>query len=136
MSITKSGKGLKKPTGHVDIGFIGTSTDILEKAVTNELGIGKVPSRPFMRRTIDMHKQEIYKMAIRAISEVMMGNMSNSTMLKSIGKFVAGLMRNEINTANQWAKPLSDQTKRRKNSDKILIDTGAMYSAISFKEHE
>lgn len=128
-----TGRAIKIPSGQVKIGFLDADDEVLRRAIANELGLGRVPSRPFMRRTIDKHKKEISTFAINAAMKVMSGRMSKPTMMEKIGKFVATIMRQEIDTAGSWAAPLATETLARKAGHDVLIDSGEMYHDIAFK---
>ena len=133
MSIKESGPRMRKPRGSVEAGFIDISPEIITKAVVNEIGIEKVPSRPFLSRAIDKHKKEIYNFVIKLVPAVIAGRMSNSELLKKTGVFVKELIITEIDTASAWAKPLAASTLARKRGKQVLVETREMRNSVSYK---
>ena len=84
--------------------------DLVDIAMFNELGTVHIPSRPFLRDSVDAHSSE--------------------DALKKIGVFQKGLIQKEI--VNGDFVPNSPETIKRKGSDKPLIDTGRMRQSINY----
>lgn len=92
-------------------------TDIAEIAMFNELGTVHIPSRPFMRDTVDAHKDEILDNLIEWGCECLEGNMQPHEMLMNIGMLVKGLIQEEI-VRGSFA-PNSPATIRKKERESL-----------------
>lgn len=103
--------------------------DLVDIAMFNELGTVHIPSRPFLRDSVDAHAAEINAFLQSMRSQLLKGG-SAEEVLKKIGVFQKGLVQNEI--ANGHFLPNSEATIKRKGSDKPLIDTGRMRQSINY----
>jgi len=124
----------------VKIGIFGGTTadgeSIPAYANKNEFGID-VPERPFMRSTFDQEQSSLVSMIKRLVDSYIKGRMATPKQLFSVvGDYLKTKVQERITNASQWAKPNSPVTVRIKGSDKPLIDTGAMRSAITYKVEE
>lgn len=110
-------------------------TDLTDIAMWNELGTeGKyggehIPSRPFMRDSVDKHKAAIEHI-LKAQEEVLLSGGTARKILETIGIFQKDLMQTEIEQGS--FAPNKRSTIRRKGSDKPLIDTGQMKNSVNF----
>ncbi len=104
-------------------------TSVVDVALWNELGTVRSPSRPFLRNSVDGHKDEISRFMKRAVKEITEGK-SVEEVLKKIGVFQQKIIRKEISSGN--FEPNSPETVRRKGSDKPLIDTGLMRQSVNY----
>ena len=89
--------------------------DLVDIAMFNELGTVHIPSRPFLRDSVDAHSSEINAFLQSMRMQLVKGG-SAEDVLKKIGDFV----------------PNSPETIKRKGSDKPLIDTGRMRQSINY----
>lgn len=119
----------------VDIGFQrgkaseGNGTDLTDIAMWSELGTEHIPSRPFMRDSVDKHKTEIERM-LKAQEKVLLSGGTARKILETIGIFQKDLIQTEIEQGS--FAPNKRSTIRRKGSDKPLIDTGQMKNSVNF----
>lgn len=138
--ITVKGKkfkdDMKKLAGlEVAIGFQhGTQNgdvDICDIAAWNELGTERgIPSRPFLRNSIERHEDEINQF-LGAMAKQLHAGQNAETLLKGLGVFHRGLIQEEI-TDGEYA-PNAESTIRKKGSDHPLIDTGLMRESVQFQ---
>lgn len=103
--------------------------DLVDIAMFNELGTEHIPSRPFLRDSVDAHEAEINSFLQSATKSLFRGG-SAETVLKRIGVFQKGLIQKEISSGN--FAPNSPATIRKKGSDRPLIDTGRMRQSINY----
>lgn len=104
-------------------------TDLTDIAMWNELGTEHIPSRPFMRDSVDKHKEEITEF-MKAQGKTLAGGASARKVLETIGVFQKDLIQTEIKQGSFVAN--APATIRRKGSDKPLIDTGQMRNSVNF----
>lgn len=104
-------------------------TDICQVAVWNELGTSNIPSRPFLRESIDLHEDEIREFAVKQKGSILNGT-NEKSILKKIGVFQKGIVQKHI-TEGSFV-PNSPSTVRSKGSSKPLIDTGTMRQSVDF----
>lgn len=103
--------------------------DMVDIAMFNELGTVHIPSRPFLRDSVDAHTDEINAFLQSMRSQLVRGS-SAEQILKKIGVFQKDLIRKEI--VNGDFAPNSPETIKRKGSDKPLVDTGRMRQSINY----
>lgn len=106
-------------------------TDICDIAAWNELGTSRgIPSRPFIRNTVDLHTDEINADLDKMVMQVLNGATAEQV-LRQMGVSLKGRMQTEI-TDGSYA-PNKPSTIRRKKSDKPLIDTGRMRASVNYQ---
>ena len=120
---------LEVAVGYQDGTAYPDGTSVVDVALWNELGTVRSPSRPFLRKSVDGHKDEISRFMKRAVKEITEGK-SVEEVLKKIGVFQQKIIRKEISSGN--FEPNSPETVRRKGSDKPLIDTGLMRQFVNY----
>lgn len=103
--------------------------DLVDIAMFNELGTVHIPSRPFLRDSVDAHSPEINAFLQSMRTQLVKGG-SAEDVLKKIGVFQKGLIQKEI--VNGDFVPNSPETIKRKGSDKPLIDTDRMRQSINY----
>lgn len=103
--------------------------DLVDIAMFNELGTVHIPSRPFLRDSVDAHTDQINAFLRSMSTEILKGG-SAENVLKKIGVFQKGLIQEEI-TKGDFA-PNSEATIKRKGSDTPLIDTGRMRQSVNY----
>lgn len=103
--------------------------DLVDVAMFNELGTVHIPSRPFLRDSVDAHSSEINVFLQSMRTQLIKGGSAEDA-LKKIGVFQKGLIQKEI--VNGDFVPNSPETIKRKGSDKPLIDTGRMRQSINY----
>ncbi len=107
-----------------------SGADLCEIAVYNELGTATIPSRPFMRDSVDKHADKINAFIKHQKNLFTKGLITAEQMLQSIGVFQKGLVQNEI--VDGEFEPNAPSTIKRKGSDRPLIDTGKMRQSVNF----
>ena len=103
---------------------------IAEVAIYNDLGTIHSESRPFMRDSLNCHKQEIECYMQKQAKALVDGKESTEEVLKKVGVYQKKLIQREITHGN--FKENKKATKARKGSDTPLIDTGIMRQSVNF----
>lgn len=103
--------------------------DLVDIAMFNELGTVHIPSRPFLRDSVDANGDQINTF-LQAMKKELLQGASAEEVLKKIGAFQKGLVQEQI--VNGDFAPNSEETIRRKGSDTPLVDTGRMRQSINF----
>lgn len=103
--------------------------DLVDIAMFNELGTIHIPSRPFLRDSVDAHATEINNF-LQSVGQYLARGGSAETALKKIGVFQKGLVQEEIVKGD--FVPNSEATIKRKGSDTPLVDTGRMRQSINY----
>lgn len=104
--------------------------DVCAVAAWNELGTEHMPSRPFMRQSVDNHESEIDAFIQSLKSYMFSGNATAEEILRRIGVFQKGLIQEEIR--NGSFAPNAPSTIKKKGSSHPLIDTGTMRQSVNF----
>lgn len=103
--------------------------DLVDIAMFNELGTVHIPSRPFLRDSVDANGDQINTF-LQAMKKELLQDASAEEVLNKIGAFQKGLVQEQI-VKGDFA-PNSEETIRRKGSDTPLVDTGRMRQSINF----
>ena len=111
-----------------DAGF----SDLVTIAAANEFGTKNIPSRPFMRNSVDKNKPKIKKLQENALSKIFRGTASVRQSLRIIGEGMEGFIKKEIKDLKFPANKPS--TIKRKGSSNPLIDTEQMRQNITHIE--
>ena len=104
-------------------------TDICDIAAWNELGTEHIPSRPFIRNSVDNHSDEINSFLTEKRNDLVNG-VSARQVLNEIGVFQKDLIQAEID--NGSFEPNAEATIKKKGSSKPLIDTGRMRQSVNY----
>lgn len=104
--------------------------DVATYAAFNEIGTSTIPSRPFIRQSVDGNADKIRAFQEQCIRQLVNGK-SPEAVLRQIGVFQKGLVQEEITDGS--FTPNSPATIKRKGSDKPLIDTGTMRQSVNYK---
>ena len=103
---------------------------IAEYAAYNEFGTDTIPSRPFMRTAFDENHGDIQADIERQSARLTSGKVSAHAALTIIGQKHASRIQNTI-TGRDFLPRLSPETvRRKKGSEKTLVDTSAMVNAV------
>lgn len=103
--------------------------DLVDIAMWNELGTVNIPSRPFMRDSVDKHKVAIEHVMMEQEKALQEGA-SAKEILSTVGLFMKDLIQTEIEQGDFVAN--TPETVKRKGSNKPLIDTGTMKNSVNF----
>ena len=139
--VTAAGKKLQKilkelADKEVRIGFQQgkateeDGTDICDIAAWNELGTVNMPSRPFLRMSVDDNSDKINSFMSAQKRSIINGEPTDR-ILKKIGIFQKDLIQEKI-TEGSFA-PNAPSTIKAKGSSKPLIDTGRMRQSVNFE---
>lgn len=104
-------------------------TDICDIAAWNELGTEHIPSRQFLRKSVDENEGKINQF-LQAEARSLASGKTAETLLNEIGNFQKSLVQEKI-TEGSFA-PNAESTIRRKGSSKPLIDTGRMRQSVNY----
>jgi len=104
--------------------------DLVDIAMWNEFGTVNIPSRPFMRDSVDKHMAAINHM-LTAQKDALLKGASAREILETAGLFQQDLIQTEIEQGDFVAN--ADSTIRKKGSDKPLIDTGTMKDSVHYQ---
>lgn len=105
-------------------------TDVCDVAAWNELGTANMPSRPFLRKSVDENESKINSFLQSKKNDLVRGA-SAEQILKEIGIFQKDLIQEKI--TNGSFAPNAESTVRRKGSSKPLIDTGRMRQSVNYE---
>lgn len=98
-----------------------------EIALYNDVGTVNSPSRPFLRNSVDLHKDEILALGREAAAELVAGGTARD-ILEKVGLFMTDIVQTEIEEGSYEAN--SPATIQKKGSAKPLVDTGIMKNSI------
>lgn len=104
--------------------------DLVDIAMWNELGTVNIPSRPFMRDSVDKHIPAINHM-LMAQKDALLNGATAREILNTVGLFQQDLIQTEIEQGDFVAN--AESTIKKKGSDKPLIDTGTMKNSVHYQ---
>ena len=106
--------------------------DVCDYAAWNELGTSNdiPPSRPFIRNSVDLHRDEINSRIDEIVEKILDGATAEQA-LNEMGLFQKSLIQGEITDGNYQAN--TDSTFKKKKSAHPLIDTGRMRGAVNYQ---
>jgi len=104
--------------------------DLVDIAMWNEFGTVDIPSRPFMRDSVDKHEADINYM-LAAQKDALLHGATAREILNTAGIFQQDLIQTEIEQGDFVAN--APATVRSKGSDKPLIDTGTMKNSVHYQ---
>lgn len=119
----RQGKG-KKGTDNTDAPLVA------QVAAWNEFGTVNMPSRPFMRKSIDNNKDAMADYMRELAAGVMDRSVTAQNALKEIGLKQKDFMQLEIDNGN--FAPNAASTIRKKGSSHPLVDSGTMRASINY----
>lgn len=101
-------------------------TTLLTVAATNEFGDDEqnIPSRPWLRTSLDTHRERWGKLAGRVIKARGSGGSDGLPQIRLLAVAMAGDVKDTLNTG-PW-EPNAPKTIALKGSDQPLIDTGRL----------
>lgn len=105
-------------------------TSLTDVAAWNEFGTVNMPSRPFMRNSVDENEEKIVEFMQSQVVDIIKNRKTAEQALKEIGVFQKGLVQETITNGN--FEPNSPATIRKKGSSHPLIDTGEMRNSVNF----
>jgi hypothetical protein len=110
----------------------GDAVTNAQVASWNEFGTGRIPSRSFIRDTIDLNQQRLLAMALKLGGGILEAKLSAARALGLLGEHTRGLMLQRI--TDHIPPKNADSTIARKGSDTPLIAfTGALKNSITYR---
>lgn len=103
--------------------------DLADIAMFNELGTVHIPSRPFLRDSVNVNEEKINSF-LQSMKQVILHGGTAEDVLEKIGTFQKGLIQELIPVGN--FEPNSEATIHKKGSDVPLIDIGLMRQSVNF----
>lgn len=104
-------------------------TDICDVAAWNELGTVNMPSRPFLRKSVDENESKINAFLQSKKKDLVKG-VSAEQVLKEIGIFQKDLVQEKLTDGSFAAN--AESTVKQKGSSKPLIDSGRMRQSVNY----
>ncbi len=108
----------------------GTQKSNVEIAGFQEFGTSRIPTRSFIRATVDAEEAKIRKLQVQLGRKVLQGKTTEVQGLSVMGVFLQGAIQKRIQGGISPA--LSPKTIQRKGSSKTLIDTGQLVQSIAW----
>lgn len=105
-------------------------TSLVDVAAWNELGTVNMPSRPFMRKSVDDNEEKIVKFLQAQVKDIISKGKTAKQAFEAIGVFQKGLVQETIVDGN--FEPNSPATIKKKGSSRPLIDTGVMRDSVNY----
>lgn len=118
-----------------DAGDYDSGTSVVAVGFWNEFGTEDIPSRPFIRSTLEAHKNELEELRQSLLKKVLNGDLTIEKGLETIGFRVrewikATILQNDF----QANAPSTAEAKRRKGvAPKPLLDTRLLLRSIEYK---
>ncbi len=122
--------GVIKGTG-AHSGKFGNSATVAEVAWFNEYGTKNIPSRPFLRTTINRHHKKYTDLIASGLIMYLTGKISRQKVQAKIGFTAQADVKKEI---TEWeTPPNAELTIALKGSSQPLIDTGQLRNSIQWQ---
>ncbi len=121
--------GYQRGDGAAASGNDGRRADLVDIALWNELGTVNIPSRPFMRDSVDKHRDDIEHFMMEQEKALQEGAAAKE-ILEMVGLFMKDLIQTEIEQGDFAAN--AQATIHRKGSAKPLIDTGTLKNSVNY----
>ena len=114
-----------------DVGAYNNGTSILQVGTAHEYGLG-VPRRSFIRVPMDKQKSIINKALKSGFESVLKGGDTIQN-LNKIGLVAQNISKTSFKNQGfgTW-QDITDETKEKKGSSKILFDTGRLVQSVTF----
>jgi Bacteriophage protein of unknown function (DUF646). len=131
LGIEKMINNLKKIDGKaVEAGIFGGFEQ--KKAVWQEYGTSRgIPSRPFLRNALYENESRFASFILPYLQNVLEGGSADGV-FDALGPFMAMSIQRSI--ASGGFAALAPSTIKKKGHSKPLLDTGAMYGAVTWKK--
>lgn len=131
LGIDKMINNLKEIDGKaVEAGIFGGFEQ--KKAVWQEYGTNRgIPSRPFLRNALYENESRFASFILPYLQNVLEGGSADGV-FDALGPFMAMSIQRSI--ASGGFAALAPSTIKKKGHSKPLLDTGAMYGAVTWKK--
>lgn len=112
----------------------GDGKSVAYIAAVHEYGShdGRVPPRPFLRHTGEVSASRNRERLRKAVADVIDGRLGPVEAFAQVGEALVDEIRDTIDRANAWARPLAPSTVKRKGHDRVLRDTETMKRSVTF----
>lgn len=109
------------------------SIGMADLAEIHEYGLGHIPERSFLRASLQKNEQRYVEMVEQGLFTVLSGTMSIDKLKYKLGLVAHRDVVNYISTANFTPLKPSTIKRRRKKSNRPLVDTGLLRNSLSFE---
>jgi hypothetical protein len=106
-----------------------STASLIEVASAHELGLG-VPRRSFLADWLSQNEAEVVRTAHKLMARVALGELSNEDAANQFGAWAVASVQTRIR--NRIAPELAAETIARKGSSVPLIDTGQLWTSITW----
>lgn len=106
---------------------------VVDYALWNEFGTSRIPARPFISTTYDLHHEEVEKFIEFLANKLIVGGTTPDAVANTLGQQYVKKIQETIRHAGSWAVPNAPSTVEQKGSSSPLIDTGRMLNAVSYE---
>lgn len=119
---------------HITSGNVGKpSIGMADLAEIHEYGTTNIPERSFLRASLRQNESNYVDVLERGLFTVLSGDMSIDRLKHKLGLIAHRDVVNYISTANFTPLKTSTIKRRRKKSNRPLIDTGGLRNSLSFE---
>lgn len=114
-----------------DVGFYPSGETVVGVGTQHEFGLG-VPRRSFLRASFSIENSKIKKQLENGMKNIISGQ-SAKVNLNKVGLLTQGIAKGSFKNQGygKW-QDISQYTKDKKGSSKILFDTGRLVQSITF----
>lgn len=120
---------------HDGAGSYDDGTSVVEVALWNEFGTRDIPSRSFIRSTIEENIDKINALREEALVRIIQDKWPAQKALEMIGFRIQVLIQNKIksNVPPKAAASTVEHKKREGVPNRTLIETGLMLRSVTYK---
>lgn len=121
------------PAEKVGEKIYGDGRSVIATGATHEYGYGPIPQRSFLRAPFDIKRKELDEGIATQFEAVTNGSASVDTGLGRVGVLATNVSKGAFTSRGYGTWPdITDETKQRKGSDQVLIDTGILRGSITW----
>jgi len=121
------------PAEKVGEKIYGDGRSVIATGATHEYGYGPIPQRSFLRAPFDIKRKEMDEGIARQFHAAVNGQISVDTGLGRVGVLATNVSKGAFTSRGYGTWPdITDETKQRKGSDQVLIDTGILRGSITW----
>lgn len=121
------------PAEKVGEKIYGDGRSVIATGATHEYGYGPIPQRSFLRAPFDIKRKELDEGIAKQFEAVTNGSASVDTGLGRVGVLATNVSKGAFTSRGYGTWPdITDETKQRKGSDQVLIDTGILRGSITW----
>ena len=121
------------PAERVGSQIYGDGRSVIANGATHEYGYGPIPQRSFLRTPFDIKRRELSEAIAEQFEAATGGSVSVDTGLGRVGVLATNVSKGAFTSRGYGTWPdITGETKQRKGSDQVLIDTGILRSSITW----